>query len=808
MIKTKLRNIVITLLLALPSLIVKGQTDSIVLSTDTNYLNYREYFESITNLDNSRIPTGYLYDKVYPIAGLKEVVPFDSIESSDLFQAWWELENSKFGGNENSVYDSLRHDCYINNLSHHIPILTIDFDFASIDTNAIIDGRLILDDDSILVDAQGASPYITHHVGLTGLSTGELVAGVDNKLYFTTQHLLSNTEAEIEYIKITRPGETPILIYPNEEYVFNTEITGTELWNIEVELVGNAPNPSNKQLVRIIPNVHSSRSACEDGVLWIIESDIPFKGYQESKATTSIADAHIYYHKAGGTPEQDCKLIRPIIIVDGFDPMDEDRDFEKILEKMNYNNNDDNLVSELQNMGFDVIILNFPVLGSPAIQYKSEVKQYRSNGTFQRYVNLIGRDGGADYIERNAFLVVKLIQEVNAELQLNGSGEELVVVGPSMGGLVTRYALAYMEEKHQSGVPNMDHNTRLWISFDAPHKGANISLGTQLTLDYFGNHIENQELIEKFNKKLRSVAARQMLIKQYDAKWNENNYQSRYFHRTFVKSLKNNGLDGAKGYPQNLRKVSLLNGPINGNNSFIPGDYDVWITAEICDIEVFKLISRFEADYGGTSKVFEGKAFSLKNKILNPFAPEDIVLQNDFIHGSMDAVQGSYYTDPEGVSEGVKEGLKDFHIKKENIKVNYDNLNFTFIPSFSALDIKDFGNLHWNTDMSNQNLSCNNLTPFDNYFVPDEIQEHIFLTAENVAWVKQEVLKGHSDCKVCAKMEDWPNKICRGTTENYEIRNLPNFPHSITWTVDNPKLSVQNGQGSEIVTIAAATGTV
>ena len=91
-----------------------------------------------------------------------------------------------------------------------------------------------------------------------------------------------------------------------------------------------------------------------------------------------------------------------------------------------------------------------------------------------------------DYIERNALTHVALYQHLNNTLFSNGSSEKLVIVGPSMGGQMSRYALAYME-KH-----NIPHNTRLWVSIDSPHLGANIPIGIQSMmnlLDAFGGSV-------------------------------------------------------------------------------------------------------------------------------------------------------------------------------------------------------------------------------------------------------------------------------------------------------------------------------
>jgi hypothetical protein len=810
--KTILKKMVLLAGLVVLQLASLGQGDSIIIQPDGH--NYTDYFNSITQFEPSRIPTGYLYDMVYPTAHLDSIDPCDTIEVYDIFQGWWEMENAQVSVVPTLTYDSMRKDVMVQNLSHRIPILSLDMDFASIDDNALADGRLLLQD-SIYVDAMLVSPYNQHHFGIVGLSSNSLSSGIDNILYFEDQHFYSNTGSHIEHIKITREGHSPFYVYPNQKYVFNTETLGEEYWDIEVELEGNDPNPCSKQKITIGEPKYKKKANCEDGELWIIESDIPFQGYQESFATNSIADAHIYYHKTGGAIGQECEIIKPIIIVDGFDPKDK-RSSDRIFnEKMVYSNGTTpmpNLVTDFQQMGFDVIILNFPVIGSEAISYKTDVVRYKSDGSFDRYQSMPGRDGGADYIERNAFLTVKLIQEVNAKLAQNGSSEELVVVGPSMGGMITRYALSYMEEQQNTGTPNMDHNTRLWLSFDAPHKGANISLGTQYTLDYFGNFKGDQEQKDAFANELRSPAGRQLLMDQYDAAWSTTNFQSDFFHQTFYTKVANTGLSGAGGYPSNVRKVSLLNGTLNGTNSFNPGDFDVFIKAKKAGVEVFKLITRYGADNGGSSKVFEGKFAELNGSWWPPSASltiysASITKTNNNIFGSMDAVQGSFYTDPKGISAGIVEQLKDQDVKDDKIDIYYDDLAFTFIPSFSALDLDDYGVFHWNSDQSYFDNSCMNRTPFDSYYAPEANEDHIFLTADNVAWVKQEVEKGKPGCsRVCPKKEDWPARLCRGTSEDFELRNLPGGSKTINWSMDNPKLSVASGQGSYLADIAASTG--
>lgn len=76
-----------------------------------------------------------------------------------------------------------------------------------------------------------------------------------------------------------------------------------------------------------------------------------------------------------------------------------------------------------------------------------------------------------------------LIQEIN---RLKGpAGRPNVVIGLSAGGVVARYALTKMESQ------NVSHDTRLYISYDAPHTGANITSDLIRRLYDMDDHIDD-----------------------------------------------------------------------------------------------------------------------------------------------------------------------------------------------------------------------------------------------------------------------------------------------------------------------------
>src|SRR5690606_28577555 len=155
------------------------------------------------------------------------------------------------------------------------------------------------------------------------------------------------------------------------------------------------------------------------------------------------------------------------------------RDIGTIYASMSFDGQ--NLGDILRNEGFDIVVLNAPI--------------YTVSGKTI--------DGGGDYIQRNAMVLAAMIQKLNAD---KVGQEELVVLGPSMGGLIARYALAYME------VNSLIHETRLFISFDAPLRGANLPISLQYLINYFAEITGDATAQKLVDQLLDAPATKQMLV--------------------------------------------------------------------------------------------------------------------------------------------------------------------------------------------------------------------------------------------------------------------------------------------------------
>lgn len=131
------------------------------------------------------------------------------------------------------------------------------------------------------------------------------------------------------------------------------------------------------------------------------------------------------------------------------------------------------------------------------------------------------------YIEDNAGVLIDILDALNFPFPAGlgppiwgfsdglKPGEKLVLVGQSMGGLISRYALCYLDT-------HLAHPCDLFLSVDSPQEGANIPIGLQRVAKYLDNLPSNYtagfdtaalaEVLDSMN----SISAKQMLLLHVD----------------------------------------------------------------------------------------------------------------------------------------------------------------------------------------------------------------------------------------------------------------------------------------------------
>ena len=408
-------------------------------------------------------------------------------------------------------------------------------------------------------------------------------------------------------------------------------------------------------------------------VVSTITANIAYQGFGEPQAYFGQGEYEIFLDNIDGV------LDRPVIVLDGFDPGD-GRGIGALYASLSYGGQ--NLADELRDLGFDIVVLNAP--------------NYTTDG--------YDISGGGDFIQRNAMVLIALIQELNAQKE---GDEELVILGPSMGGLIAQYALAYME---QQGLP---HETRLYLSFDSPHRGANIPISLQYLINYFavvGGDPFAQATVDLV---LNSSAAKQMLIDHLsghllagsDLEQDPNLLLpagAPNFRDAFQQEL------DALGFAQNVRNVTMINGAVDGTTIGSPGIEVVNTSLEIDALTDIDIALYFTPSAGQNNTVTDVATYFIGIPISTFSADAESPSTSDGVD-SAPGGNGSI-----SLSLGGGGGSPIFQEFLDALNQDY----YCFIPTMSALAI-DTNNWHGPADLS--------ASPFDNIEASTNNSSHVTL---------------------------------------------------------------------------------
>ena len=258
----------------------------------------------------------------------------------------------------------------------------------------------------------------------------------------------------------------------------------------------------------------------------LLKSNINSKIAQDKDVITNNgAKAHVCLGK-------DNVFDKPIIIVQGFDPIGQ---ITMDSQQAKYSSID----TELRDKGYDIVYLMLNNTNLP--------------------------------LQDNTDVVKDIIKQINSRKQRNF---ESIVIGESMGGLLARMALKNLENE------NYDHKVGLYVSFDAPHQGANLPPGLlylfndvigSRTFEAISNIVDKRSIdianliIAPFTDsripQLSDVFQINLALKALEA------LNSSAAKSMLVRHIKPDGLFNASqvtlknlGYPENSRNIALING--------------------------------------------------------------------------------------------------------------------------------------------------------------------------------------------------------------------------------------------------------
>lgn len=374
-----------------------------------------------------------------------------------------------------------------------------------------------------------------------------------------------------------------------------------------------------------------------------------------------VASGDGYVYLAAGRTQ----IQNPVVVVEGFD-LDNSMNWDELYALLDQ----ENLIENLRADGYDAVVLNFT--------------------------------DATDYLQRNAFVLVDLLQQVQG---IVGPERTVALAGASMGGLVSRYALAYMET---NGLP---HAVRTFISFDAPHLGADIPLGIQYWINFFSTQSADAAV---FLAELNRPAARQMLVYHYTDPAGSTG-QADPLRGAFATDLAAVG-----NWPSQPRLVAIANGSDDGTGQgFAAG-------AQIIQWSYSDLVAGITGNVWAVPNATSTKIFDGKIRVL-------------FITTASQAVTVSGtqpYDNAPGGSRASMAQLDSVAAPYGDIVALYQS--HCFIPTVSALAYNTTDLFH---NIAGDPAPVAN-TPFDAVYSQGTNQEHVAITAQNAAWFQNEVEMG------------------------------------------------------------------
>lgn len=553
--------------------------------------------------------------------------------------------------------------------------------------------------------------------------------------------------------------------------------------------------------------------------VWAVNSSATFEppaanafpaGSQYNTNTTGGGHAYVKFAQGHGG-----KLIRPLIFVDGID-----------FSTTTYTY-DGNIIRH-GSTGWDVLVMGndasapnpFDINPETGLPTPSEFKYYPTairTLLEEEHYDIVFMDFtvGADYIQKNGLVLVKLLQMINERKAQDATKAQPacdnVILGASMGGQVAKWALSYMEEN------GLDHQCHTYVSFDSPQRGAHIPLPIQ-AFAYLA-YLTGQDS-ENLWGRLQSPAARQMLIatltgsqeggttglgdvsiniEQYDActlSGFEGNLPVEFggFGNTLTLRQGFAGEIGALGYPKNTRNIAISCGSSNGTKqSFDDGEeyFNSKRTEDppniACGHSGDVLGVSMAAIPGGATDPGTILAFCAPNGLGGagcstiPINELEGGLFSGFIPFEYDMIAGNDVPQKYKLLEianastlpsldnapGCKRGDL-LTIQNELVKAGATttvNAGYTtFMPTLSLLDIQwPMDNEHLVMALDKPTVLAQNLTPFDDYYAPSTNLRHIELTEEMLNFVTAQLPLGEAAA-------GQPLLLSAGQTYNYGKR--------------------------------------
>jgi hypothetical protein len=600
-----------------------------------------------SGVDPDYVTTGILYDRVVPMSGIDR---FDGSAGAPpagaavFRQAYHEIRRSFLDTPSWPPASRLRDEAAGLRPGEPIPIGVLDVSYQRLAGDAVSSGKAWVEGGVLHVSGAGA--LVERRAFMAAPLVGRTFRGASVSFVVDPQRYFRHATAPPQRLAVDfDDGRGYRAVTAGETVAVSYAVPGTKTVRVR-----RSDADGNELDARFRFDVQALAVPLPDDTI-AVAGTVPYNG------GTATGDAFVYL------ADGHTAVTRPVVILEGFD-LDNSLNWDELYALLN----DENLLEDLRASGYDAVVLNF--------------------------------DDATDYIQRNALLTVELIEQVQAMILPQ---QQFPLVGASMGGLVGRYALAWMETNAVA------HRVATFMTFDTPHRGANIPLGIQYWLDFFSDASTDAAFLLS---RLDTPAARQMLVYHHTTPPGATG-EADPLRAQFVADLA-----AAGDYPANPRLLAVANGSAAmADQGFAAGDQIIEWEANIALAAVTGNV--WAVPDGGSTQIFDGVYFVL-------FGANE----------SLDVIVSSTlpYDNAPGGSRNSMAQMDSVDAPLGDIVALHDS--HCFIPTVSALDV-DTGDLFHDVAGDPALLSK---TPFDAVYFPLVNQPHVDVTPANAVWIRSGIL--------------------------------------------------------------------
>lgn len=715
-----------------------------IQAQNTSYANRMQYI--FGNIDKTKVTTGYLKEFGIRFCDVELyngiITPNNTVDKT----RWQSLYSSLYTMRVGTVAQNMMAPSIVNtNLktaqsnSNDILLAVQHYNYQQYKTNAYTNGDVTITNDKIY-DVTGRNPYDSKTLfAITPLK--QQLQGSNFNFKLPSNLIYSNVGITISQITVDfSNGQGYQNVAVNEVKNISYTSGGEKTIKVKFEYTNGTIVESHSKIwvdyVDSTQNAQARFNGFGSDMFWVNHA-VTGNNWNGSAATGLVTIELAPGHT---------QVTKPLIIIEGFDP-----------------ENSFNYLDLINDDGLGGLNIQISQTGQPFLTLNQAIEDEDYDLVFVDFVN------STDYIQRNAYMVEEVIRQIN---QLKVGNEKNAVLGMSMGGLVGRYALRDMEINGET------HETKLYISHDSPHQGANLPLAYQALVRHLaGEGISIPVLMGLFNidlfeltdiipelenglNLLQSPAAQQMISYQLQGTGTNTTNISTTLQNSFMTEYVNMGMPQQNG----IRNIAIANGSECGT----PLDFNPYATLvdinEKIDIGWFTSMVYYgltlnpvgyltgvlstNTDIKGefnlkalpnqqSQQIYKGKLY-VKKKVLGFINVEEQIIGQKTINSTTNML-------PLDNASGGVYNLELFIPASSGIGQYVLEPRFNFIPTYSSLDVGSGNTTIIPSDLTKKYNPQSpppapKNVPFHNFFTNSITSEaHIQFTLNNGFWLRNEI---------------------------------------------------------------------